>query len=62
MSKSVDLGAAQRRLESASRAAKSARTKRVKAEEAESVANEELRQAKEEFLSATKAVQNGVGI
>lgn len=60
-SSSVDLGAAQRRLENASRTHKSARTKRIKAEEAESVAHVELREAEDQFNTATKAVLNGIG-
>lgn len=61
MSKSVDLGAAQKRLETAARAAKSAKTKRVRAEEVEAAANTELREADDEFKTATKAVLNGIG-
>lgn len=61
MSKIVDLGQAQRRLEVAARAAKSAKTKRVRAEEVEAAANAELREADDEFKAATKAVLNGIG-
>lgn len=61
MSKIVDLGQAQRRLEVAARTAKSAKTKRVRAEEVEAAANAELREAEDEFNAATKAVRNGIG-